>query len=69
MTSNNPPPDAAGQGIWRNLAIWIAFGALFGVVGGGLLDNVGLGIALGSCLGVAAWAIFIAPRRNSSGGS
>ena len=73
MTSNNTPPGAAGLGIWANLGIWIAFGAafglLFGVVAGVFLDNValgtGLGLSLGSGLGVAAWAVFIAPRGNA----
>ncbi|SHN46308.1 hypothetical protein SAMN05443668_114142 [Cryptosporangium aurantiacum] len=35
MTSNNTPPGAAGLGIWGLLGIWIAFGALFGVLVGG----------------------------------
>jgi hypothetical protein len=69
MTSNNTPPPAAGLGIWANLGVWIACGALFGVVAGGLFDNVslgvGLGLSLGTALGLAAWAVFIAPRRNA----
>jgi hypothetical protein len=69
MTSNNTPPRDAGLGIWGNLGVWIAFGVLFGVVVGGFLDNVGLGVALGPCLGVVAWAVFIAPRRNTRGES
>lgn len=64
MTSKNTPPGAAGLGIWGDLGIWIAFGALFGVVAE-LFYNVTLGIALGPALGVAAWAVFIAPRRNA----
>ncbi|MEV1245597.1 hypothetical protein ACIBO2_52345 [Nonomuraea sp. NPDC050022] len=64
MTSNNTPPPA-GLGIWANLGIWIAFGAAFGLLVGGLFDNVALGVALGPGLGVAAWAVFIAPRRNA----
>ncbi|MEV4475332.1 hypothetical protein ACFFR3_08815 [Nonomuraea salmonea] len=72
MTSNNTPPPAGGLGIWANLGIWIAFGAAFGVlvgvVVGGFFDNLAYGVALGSSigpgLGVAAWAVFIAPRRN-----
>ena len=48
MTSNNTPPPAAGLGIWANLGVWIAFGAafglLFGVVVGGLFDNVTYGV-------------------------
>ena len=69
MTSNNTPPPDPGLGIWANLGIWIAFGAAFGVVVGGLFDNVGLGGALGPAAGVVAWAVFIAPRRNARGGS
>ncbi|QOV40814.1 hypothetical protein IM697_21945 [Streptomyces ferrugineus] len=77
MTSNNTPPPAAGLGIWANLGVWIAFGSafglLFGVVVGGLFDNAGLvvalGLSLGSGLGVAAWAVFIGPRRNARGES
>ena len=69
MTSNNTPPPATGLGIWENLGIWIAFGAAFGLLAGGFLDNVGLGVALGSSLGaslgIVAWAVFIAPRRNA----
>jgi len=73
MTSNNMHPPAAGLGIWANLGIWIAFGAAFGllvgVVVGGFFDNVIYGVGLGSSfgpgLGVAAWAVFIAPRRNA----
>ncbi|GIH05845.1 hypothetical protein Rhe02_39120 [Rhizocola hellebori] len=69
MTSNNTPPGDAGLGIWGNLGIWIAFGAAFGLLVGGFFDNVALGIALGPALGVAAWAVFIAPRRNARGES
>lgn len=73
MTSNNTPPPAAGLGIWANLGIWIAFGAafglLFGVVVGGFFDNIALGVSLGvafgPALGVAAWSVFIGPRRNA----
>ncbi|MFB4269946.1 hypothetical protein [Nonomuraea sp. GTA35] len=73
MTSNNTPPPAEGLGIWENLGIWIAFGAAFGllvgVVVGGFFDNLAYGVALGSSigpgLGIAAWAVFIAPRRNA----
>jgi hypothetical protein len=73
MTNNNTPPPAEGLGIWANLGIWIAFGAAFGllvgVVVGGFFDNltygVGLGSSFGPGLGVAAWAVFIAPRRNA----
>ncbi|HEX6356334.1 hypothetical protein [Actinophytocola sp.] len=64
MTSKNTPSGAEGLGIWGGLGIWIAFGALVGVVAE-LLYNVALGIALGPALGVAAWAVFIAPRRNT----
>jgi hypothetical protein len=77
MTSNNTPPPAAGLGIWANLGIWIAFGSalglLFGIVVGGLFDNAGLvvalGLSLGPALGVAAWAVFVGPRRNARGDS
>ena len=69
MTSNDTPPGAAGLGIWANLGVWIAFGSAFGLLVGGFFDNVGLGIALGPALGVAAWAVFIAPRRNARGES
>jgi hypothetical protein len=70
MTSNNTPPGAAGLGIWGNLGTWIAFGLLFGVVVvEGFFDTAGLGISLGLLLGVAAWAVFIAPRRNARGDS
>ncbi|EXG81110.1 hypothetical protein [Cryptosporangium arvum] len=65
MTSHDAPAGAAGPGIWGNLGIWIAFGALFGVVVGGFFDNVGLGVALGPSLGVAAWAVFIGPRLKA----
>lgn len=73
MTNNNTPPPDEGLGIWANLGIWIAFGAAFGllvgVVVGGFFDNltygVGLGSSFGPALGVAAWAVFIAPRRNA----
>ncbi|GAA4966113.1 hypothetical protein HD597_006987 [Nonomuraea thailandensis] len=73
MTSNNTPPPAPGLGIWENLGIWIAFGAAFGllvgVVVGGFFDNLAYGVALGSsfgpALGITAWAVFIAPRRNT----
>jgi hypothetical protein len=67
MTSNNTPPGAAGPGIWANLGVWITFGAAFGVLVGVFFDNAsafGLSVALGPALGVAAWAVFIAPRRN-----
>ena len=69
MTSNDTPPGAAGLGIWGNLGIWIAFGATVGILVGTFFDNVGLGVALGPALGVAAWAVFIAPRRNARGES
>lgn len=69
MTSNNTPPPAAGLGIWENLGTWIAFGAAFGLLVGVFFDTAGLGIALGSGLGIVAWAVFIAPRRNARGGS
>ncbi|GLY97506.1 hypothetical protein [Actinoplanes sp. NBRC 103695] len=73
MTSNNTPQPAAGLGIWENLGIWIAFGSLAGVVVGVFFDNVGIGVALGSglgaSLGIVAWAVFIAPRRNARGDS
>ena len=69
MTSNDTPPGAAGLGIWGNLGIWIAFGAAAGVLIGVFFDNVGLGVALGPALGVAAWAVFIAPRSNARGES
>jgi hypothetical protein len=76
MTSNNTPPGAAGLGIWANLGVWIAFGAAFGaafgVIVGVLFDNAsafGLCVAFGPALGVAAWAVFIAPRRNARGES
>jgi hypothetical protein len=69
MTSNDTPPRAAGLGIWGSLGIWIALGAAFGVVVGVFLDNLVLGVALGPCVGVVAWAVFIAPRRNARGES
>lgn len=77
MTSNNTPPPAAGVGIRAHLGTWIAFGAAFGllvgVVVGGLFDSdglvVALGPALGAGLGVAAWSVFTAPRRNARGDS
>ncbi|WP_127502536.1 hypothetical protein [Actinoplanes solisilvae] len=69
MTSNDTPPGAAGLGIWGNLGIWIAFGAAAGLLVGTFFENVGLGVALGPALGVAAWAVFIAPRRNARGES
>jgi hypothetical protein len=69
MTSNDTPPGTAGLGIWGNLGIWIAFGATAGLLAGVFLDNVGLGLGLGSGLGVAAWAVFIATRRNTRGES
>jgi hypothetical protein len=65
MTSNDTPPGAAGLGIWENIGIWIAFGAAAGLLVGAFLDNVALGVGLGPALGVAAWAVFIAPRRNA----
>ncbi|WP_061298374.1 hypothetical protein [Herbidospora cretacea] len=67
MTNDNTPPPAAGLGIW--IAFGAAFGLLVGVVVGGLFDNLTYGMGLGSFfgpgLGVAAWAVFIAPRRNA----
>lgn len=73
MTSNNTPPPAAGLGIWANLGIWIAFGAVFGLLVGVFFDNAalgsGLGLSLGAGLGVAAWAVFIGSRRNARGDS
>ena len=69
MTSNNTPPGAAGLGIWGNLGIWISFGAVFGLLVGLFFDNVALGVAFGPGLGVAAWAVFVAPRRNARGES
>jgi len=68
MTSKDTPPGAAGLGIWGNLGVWIAFGSLFGVVGGVLFNNVALGIALGAGLGVAVGSVVIA-RRNDAGES
>jgi hypothetical protein len=68
MTSNNTPPPAAGLGIWENLGTWIAFGAAFGLLVGVVVGGsygVGLGLSFGPGLGVAAWAVFIAPRRNA----
>jgi hypothetical protein len=69
MTSNNTPPPAEGLGIWANIGIWMTFGAAFGVVVGGFFDDVtygvGLGLSFGPALGVAAWAVFIAPRMNA----
>jgi hypothetical protein len=69
MTSNDTPPAAAGLGIWENIGIWIAFGAAAGLLVGVFLDNVALGAGLGPAVGVAAWAVFIAPRRNARGES
>lgn len=69
MTNNDTPPGAAGLGIWGSLGIWVAFGAAAGLLVGVLTDNVGLGLGLGPALGVAAWAVFIAPRRNARGES
>ncbi|MCM4080147.1 hypothetical protein [Paractinoplanes hotanensis] len=69
MTSNDTPAGAAGLGMWGNLGIWIAFGAAAGLLAGVFLDNVGLGVGLGPAVGVAAWAVFIAPRRNARGES
>ena len=69
MTSNNTPPGATGLGIWGNLGIWISFGAAFGLLVGTLFDGIGIGLALGAGLGIAAWAVFIAPRRNARGDS
>jgi len=72
MTSNNTPPGAAGLGIWENLGVWISFGAAFGVLVGLLFFNAsafGLCVAFGPALGVAAWAVFIAPRGNARGES
>ena len=69
MTSNNTPPRAAGPGIWGLLGLWIAFGALFGLLVGVFFDNVGPGIALGSGLGLVVYLVFVAPRRNARGGS
>ncbi|WP_020525917.1 hypothetical protein [Catelliglobosispora koreensis] len=65
MTNDKTPRGAAGLGIWGNIGIWIAFGAAFGLLVGMFFDNVGLGLALGTGLGVAAWAVFIAPRKNA----
>jgi hypothetical protein len=65
MTSKNTPSPAAGLGIWGNLGIWITFGAAFGVLVGLFLGNYALGVSIGPCLGVAAWAIFFAPRTNA----
>ncbi len=65
MTKDKTPPGDAGLGIWGNIGIWIAFGAAFGLLVGMLFDNIGLGLALGTGLGVAAWAVFIAPRNNA----
>jgi hypothetical protein len=77
MTNNNTPPPAATLGIWRNLGTWIAlgsaFGLLFGTVVGGFFDDatlvVALGLPLGSALGVVAWTVFNALRRNARGES
>ncbi|MCO8269854.1 hypothetical protein M1L60_04515 [Actinoplanes sp. TRM 88003] len=66
MTNNNTPDGAAGSGLWANLGIWIAFGALFGTLAGLLFDNLALGVSLGSSLGVVAGVLFIA-RRNARG--
>jgi len=65
MTSNDTPSGAAGLGIWRNIGIWIAFGAAAGLLVGVFFDNVALGVGLGPALGVAAWAVIIAPRTNA----
>ncbi|MDY7090817.1 MAG: hypothetical protein SYR96_37740 [Actinomycetota bacterium] len=69
MTSNDTPPSATNLGIWGDLGIWVAFGAATGLLVGTFLGNIGLGIALGPALGAAAWAVFIAPRRNARGES
>ncbi|MBM2614388.1 hypothetical protein JIG36_02300 [Actinoplanes sp. LDG1-06] len=66
MTNNNSPDGAAGLGIWANLGVWVAFGALFGVLAGVFFDNLPLGVSLGSGLGVVVGVLFIA-RRNARG--
>lgn len=66
MTSNGTPPGAADLGIWGNIGIWIAFGAVLGVLGGVVFDNLALGVSLGAGLGLVAHLVFIA-RRNTRG--
>jgi hypothetical protein len=68
MTSNDVPPGATGLGIWGNLGIWIAGGALLGALVGVLFDNVALGTSLGLSLGLVVHIVFIA-RRNVRGES